>query len=139
MNKFLMDYGLFLFLIPLLFIIVTSLLSDARKLTLQINDSGIFDESLNVGWIDWHDVVECQIVASYRNVVLTLKVQNPDKYIERMPPSLRTNARQKIELGFTRFAIDLRNVEVDLLQLKKDVDKKILSRRIKPTLHLTSS
>lgn len=130
MNKLLMDYGFILLLLPLLFIIAAALLSGARRLTLQINSNGIFDESLNVGWIDWRDVVECQIIASYRNVVLTLKVQNPDKYIGRMPPTLREKARQKIALGFTRFSIDLRNIEVDLLQLKKDVDQKILSSRL---------
>lgn len=97
-------------------------------LLLQIDDSGIFDRRLGVGKISWEDVEDVQLQVTEEQRYLCFKMANAKPYINRLSGADRERVLFHRSLGFHGFNVEVSPVDVNLLELKKQIDKRI--RRI---------
>jgi len=89
---------------------------------LVIDDTGVLDSRLGVGKIAWSDIEDVQIEAKYGNRFLCFRVRNPDIYIARIKGPKKAKALFHQQLGFKRFNVDVEDLEVSLVDLKKEID-----------------
>jgi hypothetical protein len=92
---------------------------------LQIDETGVFDRRLGVGKISWADVEAVQIEGGYGNRFLCLQVREPERYVRRLSGGARAKAYRSHDLGFKKFGIDLRDVNINLLDLKRHIESRI--------------
>jgi hypothetical protein len=65
---------------------------------LTISQSGIFDVRAGMGLIEWDDIDEIAIASVNNQRFIVLQVNDPEKYLQRMSPPMRTLARANNDL-----------------------------------------
>ncbi len=96
-----------------------------KQLLLQIDDKGIFDATLGVGKIAWEDVDDAQLQTTEQKCFLCLRIRNPEPYLRRSWGPLRKKIQFHRGLGFHGFNVNVSPANVDLLELKKQIDRRI--------------
>ncbi len=91
-----------------------------------IDETGIFDERLGVGKIFWDDVIDVHIEAVSGVRFLCLRVKDHNSYLNKLDYARRRQIEQSRELGFRRFNIDMRGLPISLLDLKSQIEKRIV-------------
>ncbi len=89
---------------------------------LIIDESGLFDSRLGVGKILWADIEDVQIQGGYGNRFLSFRINRPEPYLARLRGDKRAKTLFQHDLGFRRFNVDMREIEVNLLDLKAQID-----------------
>ena len=92
---------------------------------LVIDETGLFDARNGIGKIWWHDVVEVHIEASYGNRFLCLRVKNPEEYVSKLNGPVKERVNFNRSLGFRRINVDIGDLNVSLLDLKKMIEARI--------------
>ena len=96
-----------------------------KQLLLQIDDNGIFDATLGVGKIAWEDVDDAQLQTTEENCFLCLRIRNPEPYVQRLWGTQRKKVLFHRGLGFNGFNVNVSRADVDLLELKKQIDRRL--------------
>ena len=91
-------------------------------LMLQIDDEGIYDVRLGMGKIWWRDLSEVQLQVTESSRFLCFSVRNPEPYIKRLHGANRDRVNFQRKIGFRGFNVDVAMVDVNLLDLKKQID-----------------
>lgn len=92
---------------------------------LVIDETGLFDARNGIGKIWWRDVVEVHIEASYGNRFLCLRVRNPHEYVSKLSGPIKERVTFNQSLGFRRINVDIGDLNVSLLDLKKMIEARI--------------
>ena len=104
--------------------VVATIVSHAHPL-IQIDERGVFDRRLGIGRIDWSDIEGVQIQGGYGHRVLALRLARPERYAKRLTGRSRRIVAKRHELGFSNFNIDLRDVDLNLIDLKNLIEQRI--------------
>jgi hypothetical protein len=96
---------------------------------IMIDDMGILDESLGVGKILWEHVEEVHIEVASGVRYLCLGVRQDFHYLSKLDYERKQQTQFSRQLGFTRFSINMRGVDVSLLDIKDLVKKKHRRKR----------
>jgi len=96
-----------------------------HDLLLQIDDAGIYDSRLGLGKIEWADVEDVQLQVTEGNRYLCFKMHNAEPYLARLKGANRERVLFHRSLGFHGFNVDVGPVDVNLLELKKQIDKRV--------------
>jgi hypothetical protein len=99
---------------------------------LQIDDEGVTDRRLGVGKILWSDVGEVKLLTTEEHCFLCVKVENPENYLTRLRGPKLEKVLFHRNLGFQTFNIDLRMVDANLLDLKRQIDERVKRNRSLP-------
>jgi hypothetical protein len=105
--------------------LIAALIVPLRTPRLIIDEIGIYDEDLGVGKIEWSDVTDVHIEHSYGTRFLCLNVKNPGVYLSRMNEQRKKKVLYHRSLGFHRFNIDVRGLGLNLIDLKKRVERQV--------------
>jgi len=89
---------------------------------LVIDDEGVHDARIGVGKIPWCDVEKVSFVSSYGNRFLCLRVHDSSAYVANLNGPRKENRLFHESLGFKNFNIDIGDLEINLLDLKKLVE-----------------
>jgi hypothetical protein len=103
-------------------LVLYAVAQDQQELVIEIDEVGIYDRRLGVGKILWKDVEEVQLQIVEGNYYLCLKVRNPTAYAAKLQGPKRQQVMYNQRLGFKSFNVDVRALNVDLLELKRLVD-----------------
>jgi hypothetical protein len=95
----------------------------------MVDDLGISDERLGVGKILWEHVEEVHIEVASGVRYLCLGVRQDFHYISKLDQERKKQMQYSRELGFRRFSIDMRGVDVSLLDIKDLVARKHRRKR----------
>lgn len=90
-----------------------------------IDEEGIYDRRLEIGKISWSDIEEVQITGGYGNRLLSVRVREPGQYTKKLHGLHRETVKQRQDLGFSKFNVDLRDVNINLLDLKELIVRRI--------------
>lgn len=112
------------FALAALIALVLLLSSELRPL-ISIDHNGIFDRRLGVGTIRWHDIKAVQITGGYGHRLLDLRLHNPELYLRRARGFKQNEYRDCHALGFSGFKLDLRDVDLNLLDLQRIIESRI--------------
>lgn len=96
-----------------------------HEVLLLIDDDGIDDRRLGMGKISWDDVEDAQLLVTEGNRFLGLRVKDPEKYLARLNGPHRRLFESRRRLGFNGINIDIWALDVNLLELKRAIDKRI--------------
>jgi hypothetical protein len=100
-----------------------------HSVLLRIDDTGIYDRRLGVGKIRWVDIDDVQLQVTEGNRYLCFRVHNPEPYLARLKGANRERVLYNHSLGFRGFNVDVNPVDVNLLELKKQIDARVRRRR----------
>ena len=78
---------------------------------LVIDERGVLDRTLGVGWIDWLDIEAARVMSIAGNDFIALELRNPEKYWVRLSNVKRAMASANRRLGFSDFNLNLSGVE----------------------------
>ncbi|MGZ5280475.1 MAG: STM3941 family protein [Pseudobdellovibrionaceae bacterium] len=92
-----------------------------------MNDDGILDRRLNIGVIRWADIQDVQI--EFEGKFICLRVQNPEAYVSKFPPVKREKMEFHQSLGFKMLNIEVKGLEVNVLQTVEAIREKIKQTR----------
>jgi hypothetical protein len=99
--------------------------ANRSDLILMIDDTGVLDRRLGFGKIHWSDVEDVQLQVTPTNRYLSLKVANPDYYLSKLRGRRKEEMIYSRSLGFQNFNIDIGALDVNLLELKKLIDRRV--------------
>jgi hypothetical protein len=108
---------------------LVEVISSQKAVPIIIDDVAIFDPRLGLGRIYWADVQDVQTELSYRHRSICLRVDDPAKYLDKLPAARRAQVLFQQQLGFKRFTIDLRHYETDPIELKARISQHLLESR----------
>lgn len=96
-----------------------------EQLLLQIDARGIYDRGLGVGKIFWRDIENVILTSMNERHYLCLSIRKPERYLRRLYGTKRSTALFRQGLGLNRFNVDISDVDIDPIDLKRLVDLKI--------------
>ncbi len=88
-----------------------------------MNEEGILDRRLNIGVIPWTDITDVQI--EFDGKFICLRVQNPEAYASKFPPAKREKIEFHQSLGFKMLNIEVKGLEINILQTVEAIREKI--------------
>jgi hypothetical protein len=88
-----------------------------------INDRGIWDRRLNIGVIQWTDILDAQIEMDGQ--FICLRVRNPEAYVSKLPDSQRKKMEFHQSLGFRMLNIEVKDLEINVLRTVEVIRKRI--------------
>jgi hypothetical protein len=112
--------------IPLLFLIGTAWPKPLPVVVM--NDEGILDRRLNIGVIRWTDILDVQI--EFEGKFICLRVQNPEAYVSKLPPTKREKMEFHQSLGFKMLNIEVKGLEINVLHTVEAIREKI--KQVRP-------
>jgi hypothetical protein len=89
---------------------------------LVIDDSGIYDARIGIPKIPWRDISQVSIVSGYGNRFLCIRVEDPQAYLAILSGRSKERLQFNQKLGFRSFNIDVGDLNINLLDLKKLVE-----------------
>lgn len=93
-----------------------------RNPGLQIDDRGIVDYSteMEIGLIDWEDIIEIKKKSLSLNKFMVVRVKNPEKYIERAEGKMRKRTlKANLELCGSPITIPATTLKCKFKELEK--------------------
>lgn len=100
-----------------------------ESLLLQIDDEGISDRRLGIGKILWSDVSEVKLQATEEHCFLCLSVPNAEPYLARLKGPKLERVLYHRKLGFQSFNIDVGMVQMNLQELKRQIEARIVKSK----------
>ena len=85
----------------------------ASRPRLVIGERGVFDRTLKIGVIEWHDINGAFVKRLRGNTFVCLELRDPAKYTGTLPPIGRRRAEANRNLGFTPISLNLTGLAVD--------------------------
>jgi hypothetical protein len=73
-------------------------------IALLINDAGLLAEGIDVGVIDWNDIVSVAKSYTSRSETIRLTLKDPKKYLARLPADKRPGPDDAVDPGFFKFS-----------------------------------
>ena len=95
-----------------------------------IDQRGIIDRRTQWGLIRWEDLIDAQIEP--RGLFLCLRLENPDQYLTRLPAELQKKMQFHQSLGFRMINLEIKELNVNALDLLSKVRREISDRRRRP-------
>lgn len=95
---------------------------------LIINDQGVYDRTLKVGMIPWHDIQNAFIKEIAGNSFVCLELKNTEHYLSKLNPLMKAAVNANIKLGFTPLSLNLSGVNADANQILEVVIKMSAAR-----------
>ena len=92
---------------------------------LIIDEHGVFDSQLGVGKISWSDIEDVHIETAYGNRFLCFRLRSSEQYLARLQGKQREKMLFHRQLGFQRFNVDVGQLPISLLDLKKQIELRI--------------
>jgi len=117
----LFGFGLFIFLRQIF---------DSRP-RIVVDESGVFDRTLSVGVIEWQDIEHARLNSVVGNPFISLRLNNPEKYLERAMNSQKKLARLNKYLGAETININVSGVNKSPDDILAVVLKRMLDQKIK--------
>jgi hypothetical protein len=102
-------------------------LFDARP-RIVIDDRGILDRTLNVGVIEWSDILDATVKRTHDNPFICLDLRDPAKYVGRLSPMMRRMVDLNRRLGFTELSLNLTGTNMDPERLRELILKEVTVR-----------
>lgn len=96
---------------------------------LIIDDRGVFDRTLKLGFIDWNDINNAFVKRIQGNAFICLELRDPGKYLGQLSPLLRQMVEVNKKLGFTEISLNLANTDLSAEQVCELILKEAASRR----------
>lgn len=96
-----------------------------REILIQIDDIGIYDRRLGLGKVRWSDIVSVQLQVAEGNYFLSFRLRNPSPYLANLQGPQRERVMFHQKLGFKGFNVDVAALNVDLVELKRQIDLRI--------------
>lgn len=100
------------------------LLFDNRP-RIVIDDSGIYDRTLGMGTIEWHDIANAELLKIRRECFIALQLFDEEKYLSRLKMWQRDMAQANQFFGFNRININLSSVACDPLKVLEAIKSRI--------------
>ncbi len=83
-----------------------------------LSDEGFEDKRLKVGLIPWRDIRSVSVGSVNSAKFLCLELQDPDKYLSRLPRWKRSLARTNTALGFSAVTISFSGLSPGLKEVE---------------------
>ncbi len=96
---------------------------------LIIDDRGVWDRTLKVGVVEWHDISDAYVKHIQGNPFVCIALRDPTKYTRRLSPLLRRMASLNRALGFTELSLNLTGTDLDAEQIRELIVKEMVVRR----------
>jgi hypothetical protein len=96
-----------------------------EQLLVQIDARGIYDRGLGVGKIFWKDIENVILTTTNERHYLGLRIRQPERYLRRLYGTKRSTTLFRQGLGLNRFNVDISEVDIDPVDLKRLVDLKL--------------
>ncbi len=96
-----------------------------QNVLLQIDEGGIFDRRTGFGKIRWHEVDDVQLHMIEGRNYLCFQLNDPDGFFARLNRAARNKFKYAQSLGFKGVNIDVTVVDVDPIDLKKEIDARV--------------
>ncbi len=93
-----------------------------EELIIEIDGVGIYDRDLGIGRIQWQDVENIQLLQTDESRFLSFSLKNPEFYVSRLRGAKRNTAVFHQKIGLNRFNVDVSQVDIDPLDLKRLVE-----------------
>ncbi len=107
--------------VAILCFVLAGELSIHGKYLLVMDDSGFLDSRLGIGKIDWADVDHVNLELNYGHRALSFRLRRSDLYLERLSSRRRAQLLGRRKLGFQRFTVDLREIDIDPMFLRSQI------------------
>jgi hypothetical protein len=96
-----------------------------HEILVQIDETGIYDRRLGIGKIMWSDVENVHLQLTEENRFLCFRVRDPKPYLARLKGGERERMLFHRSLGFSGFNVDIGALDVNILDLKKQIDVRV--------------
>ena len=95
---------------------------------LVIDDRGIFDRTLWVGVIDWHDITDAYVRSAHGHAFICLSLRDPMKYTMRLSPLVHRLVSSNHTLGFAELSLNLAGIDLDAEKLRELIVREAVMR-----------
>lgn len=97
---------------------------------LVIDARGVYDRTLNVGVIEWPDIVDATTRRIQGNAFICLHLRDPAKYTAHLSPMMLRMVEMNRKLGFTELSLNLSGTNVDPEQLRELIIREVAVRQL---------
>jgi hypothetical protein len=84
---------------------------------LIINNQGVYDLTLKVGMIPWHDIQNAYIRKNFFQTFICLELKNTEYYLSKLNPLMKKAVKVNVKFGFTPLSINLSGLSADADQI----------------------
>ena len=99
------------------------------RLRLVIDDSGVWDRTLEVGVIEWPDIRGAFIKTMSGHAFVCLELQDPVKYTSRLSPIVRRTVSLIQSLGFTDLSLNVAGTGLNAERVLEIILQELARRR----------
>jgi hypothetical protein len=96
-----------------------------------VDERGVFDRTLSVGTIEWQDIEHAYLNSVVGNPFISLRLNDPEKYLERAMNSQKKLARLNKYLGAETININVSGINKSPDEILAVVLKNLLDRKTK--------
>ena len=119
--------------VGLMFFVLARELGIHSNYLLTMDESGFLDSRLGIGKIDWSDVDHVNLELNYGHRALSFRLRRADLYLARLGARRRSQILARRKLGFQRFTVDLRGVDIDPIFLRGQISS-MIQRHAQPEI-----